>query len=100
MPGYKRSMYTAPKPEEGKETLEKRFISIPRPTNAQIGFIIAFVALVAMYGPKKNRGTAFAFAVSIGLGLAHMYDHLFLTQRGEEKFAFSRSEGYCSKCGM
>jgi len=44
--------------------------------------------------------STFAFAVSIGLGLAHMYDHLFLTQRGEEKFAFGRSEGYCSKCGM
>jgi hypothetical protein len=100
MPGYKKSMYTAPKPEEGKETLEKRFISIPRPTNAQIGFIVAFIALFLLYAPKKNRMSTFAFAVSIGLGLAHMYDHLFLTQRGEEKFAFGRSEGYCSKCGM
>lgn len=84
MPGYKtQSMYATPEPTEKVDTLDKRFINkLPKLSIVQlvlIGLIIAHVWLAR----KANTVIISTFALTIAL--LHMYDHIYLIQRGPER---------------
>ena len=96
MPGYKQSEMFAPQPTEDKPDMKRRFV-MPRFTMIQ-WIIMALVAYVGFQYKKLNKPvtTTIMFAIA----LLHMYDHLFLVQRGEERLAFlpKKQEGYCAAC--
>ena len=84
MPGYKtQSMYATPEPTEKVDTLDKRFINkLPKLSIVQlvlIGLIIAHVWLAR----KANTVVISTFALTIAL--LHVYDHIYLIQRGPER---------------
>ena len=81
MPGYKQSEMFAPQPTEDTPDMKRRF-AMPRFTMIQ-WTIIALVAYVAFQYKKLDKPitTSIMFAIA----LLHMYDHLFLVQRGSER---------------
>ena len=97
MPGYKQSEMFAPQPTEDTPDM-KRLFAMPRFTMIQ-WTIIALVAYVAFQYKKLDKPitTSIMFAIA----LLHMYDHLFLVQRGSERLFLlpgEKKEGYCTAC--
>ena len=97
MPGYKQSEMFAPQPTEDTPDMKRRF-AMPRFTMIQ-WTIIALVAYVAFQYKKLDKPitTSIMFAIA----LLHMYDHLFLVQRGSERLFLllgEKKEGYCTAC--
>jgi len=96
MPGYKRSEKYAPKTTENVDTMEKRFL-FPKVTLIQLIIVTMIIYTATRY--KNFNKPAMAIMI-IGMGLLHMYDHMFLVKRGEEKFFLDKRESYCSACKM
>ena len=97
MPGYKQSEMLAPQQTEDTPDMKRRF-AMPRFTMIQ-WTIIALVAYVAFQYKKLDKPitTSIMFAIA----LLHMYDHLFLVQRGSERLFLlpgEKKEGYCTAC--
>lgn len=97
MPGYKQSEMFAPQPTEDTPDMKRRF-AMPRFTMIQ-WTIIALVGYVAFQYKKLDKPitTSIMFAIA----LLHMYDHLFLVQRGSERLFLlpgEKKEGYCAAC--
>ena len=86
----------APQPTESTPDMKRRFV-VPRFTMVQ-WIILALIAYVAVQYRRLDKPvtTTIMFAIA----LLHMYDHLFLVKRGEERlFALpKKQEGYCGAC--
>lgn len=90
----------APTKTEDVQTVEHRFVlpTFPRFTIVQltlIGLLLAY----AWTSRKMNR--AAVSTVALGIGLLHMYDHLYRVKRGDERLFFfpeAKKEGYCGAC--
>jgi hypothetical protein len=82
MPGYKRSMYTAPEPTEETPDLSKRFFM---PTMEEILMLIVVMALFFL----RKQMTQMTYAAAL-LALVGLYVY-----RRVEKV-----EKYCAKCMM
>ena len=82
MPGYKRSMYTAPEPTEDTPDLSTRFFM---PTMEEILMLLVVVALFFL----RNQMTQLTYGVAL-IALIGLYVY-----RRSEKL-----EKYCSKCAM
>jgi hypothetical protein len=101
MPGYGGKMEKyAPTKTEDVQTVEHRFVlpTFPRFTIVQltlIGLLLAY----AWTSRKMNR--AAVSTVALGIGLLHMYDHIYRVKRGDERLFFfpeAKKEGYCGAC--
>ena len=82
MPGYKRSMYTAPEPTEEAPDLSARFFM---PTMEEILMLIIVVSLFFL----RKQMTQMTYAVAL-LALVGLYAY-----RRVQKV-----ENYCAKCMM
>lgn len=96
MPGYKRSEKYAPTTTENVNTLEERFF-FPKVTLVQLIIVTMIVYTATRYKNFNKPGMAI---MVIGMGLLHMYDHIFLVKRGNEKFFLNKREPYCGACKM
>lgn len=97
MPGYKQSELFAPQPTEATPDMKRRFV-VPRFTMIQ-WIIMALVAYVGFQ--YKNLNKPVTTTIMFAIALLHMYDHLFLVQRGDERLFFlpgEKKEGYCAAC--
>lgn len=82
MPGYKRSMYTAPQPTEETPDLSARFFM---PTFEELLMFAIVLALFFMRKTLNNVAYSAALAALVGL---YLYKRV------------QKVEKYCSKCMM
>lgn len=82
MPGYKRSMYTAPEPTEETPDLSARFFT---PTMEELLMLIIVLVLFLMRKSLTNVAYSAALAALVGL---YVYKRV------------QKVEKYCSKCMM
>mgnify|MGYP001277375240 FL=1 len=79
------------KEEEEKKTFDLSVLK-PKPGAVRVViFAVIVMAILSMSGRKARSPKMVLSVFAVILGLMHMYDHIFLIQRKEEK--------YCDKCG-
>lgn len=84
MPGYKtQSMYATPEPTEKVDTLDKRFV-LRMPKLSIVQLVLIGLILAHVWTARKTN-TVVVSTIALSIGLLHMYDHMFLIQRGPER---------------
>jgi UDP-N-acetylmuramyl pentapeptide phosphotransferase/UDP-N-acetylglucosamine-1-phosphate transferase len=79
------------KEEEEKKTFDLSVLK-PKPGMIRVIIFVAIILAILSMSRQKVRSPKMMLSlVAVFLGLTHMYDHVFLIQRKEEK--------YCDKCG-
>lgn len=96
MPGYKRMEKYAPETTKEVDNLNSRF-RMPKISFIQLCILTLIIYMTVQY---KNLNRSWLIVGMFGISILHLYDHMYLVKRGNERFFLSNSEGYCAACKM